>query len=342
MKKERIHSAIFIVLIGVMVLGAAPYMIKNHIIEKESASSIEGEELGADDDEVELNPEFLVDNYEEQETKTVNISNSNETSSVNSNSTSNQQSNSTSNQQSNSTSNQQSNSTSNKVSNKTSNPVSNKPANSNTSDKKNSVGNPGMTYDGFTKVDSSYFADALFIGDSRTVGLRDYGNIKNAAFFCDVGMSSYNISGKKLNVKGVGTVSFEQLLAKKQFGKVYVMLGINEAGYGLNQTANKYASIIKQIKQTQPNAIIYIQANLHVSKQRNDTDKYVNNDRLNNLNKLMAKLANNVNVFYIDINEYFDDSNGNLKAGYTSDGTHPYAKYYAEWTNWIMNHAVVI
>lgn len=330
MKKERINSAIFIILIGVMVLGAAPYMIKNHIIKSESVSSTDGEELGAADDEVELNPEFLVDNSEKQENELTPGSTSNKTSNVTSNVASN-------------ANNKDSNINSNTTSNMASNQVSNKTTTSNSnSGKKNNVNNPGMTYDGFTKVDSSYFADALFIGDSRTVGLRDYGTIKNAAFFCDVGMSSYNISGKRLSVKGIGTVTLDQLLTQNQFGKVYVMLGINEAGYGLNQTANKYAEIIKKIKQTQPNAIIYIQANLHVSKHRNDTDRYVNNDRLNNLNSLMARLANNTNVFYIDINEYFDDSNGNLKAEYTSDGTHPYAKYYAEWTNWIMNHAVVI
>lgn len=44
----------------------------------------------------------------------------------------------------------------------------------------------------FTQVDLSYFDDALFIGDSRTVGLRDYsvGNLKNATFFCHEGMSA--------------------------------------------------------------------------------------------------------------------------------------------------------
>lgn len=332
MKRERIHSAIFVIVVGVMILGSAPYMIKNHIFKKESVTSVEGEELGGDDDEVELDDAFLSYNSDEQDTDSFsNEEQDNETDNTKEDLTSNQTSNVTSNVSSNLGSNQ----TSNKVTNVTSNKTQ-----TTSGGKKNSVSNPGMTYTGFTKVDSSYFDDALFIGDSRTVGLRDYGNIKNASFFCDVGMSSYNISGKNLNVKGVGQVTFDQLLSKKQFGKIYIMLGVNEAGYGLNQTANKYAEIVKKIKNAQPSAIIYIQANLHVSKQRNDTDKYVNNDRLNSLNELMSRLANNTNTFYIDINEYFDDANGNLKSAYTSDGTHPYAKYYAEWTNWIMEHAV--
>ena len=35
--------------------------------------------------------------------------------------------------------------------------------------------------------------DALFIGDSRTVGLMEYAGIDDADYFCTVGMSVYNI-----------------------------------------------------------------------------------------------------------------------------------------------------
>jgi lysophospholipase L1-like esterase len=346
MSKEKLHSGIFVIVMALMLFISSPFMIKNHILKHNTESKEEGEELGAPDDEVELDEAFLTDNTETgqepviEETGNEPVDNTDITSSnTNEEVVSNSNSNTTS----------SSNITSNKTttSNKTSNTTGNKPVTSNkttttNTGKTNKVKNPGMTYTGFTSVDSSYFADALFIGDSRTVGLRDYGNIKNASWFCDVGMSSYNINSKKLSVKGVGTVSLDQLLAKKKYSKVYIMLGINEVGYGLNQTANKYAGIVKKVRAAYPDAIIYIEANLHVSKRKNDTDKYINNDRLNNLNGLMSRLANNTNTFYIDINEYFDDANGNLKSGYTSDGVHPYAKYYAAWTNWIMKHAVQI
>ena len=32
-------------------------------------------------------------------------------------------------------------------------------------------------------VDDDWFDDAVFIGDSRTVGLRDYGGLDNATFY---------------------------------------------------------------------------------------------------------------------------------------------------------------
>ena len=45
----------------------------------------------------------------------------------------------------------------------------------------------------FTQVDASYFDDALMIGDSRTVGLMEYGGMDNICYFATQGMSVYNV-----------------------------------------------------------------------------------------------------------------------------------------------------
>ena len=45
-------------------------------------------------------------------------------------------------------------------------------------------------------------------------------------------------------------------------------------------------------------------------------------------------------IYYIDINEKFDDENGNLPSNYSQDGVHIYAKYYKDWTNWIAENVV--
>lgn len=348
MSKERLYSKIFIIVFCINIFISAPIITYKYIINNNEEVS-ENEEIDEELLNIDIDEEVRKEENKE-ENKTSNT-NSNVSSNSNSNTTNNNSnksntntnsnksnSNSTSNKTSNQASNKTSTKTSNKVSNKQSNKTSNKTTNNNT--KTNTVKNPKMTYTGFKAAPASYFDDALFIGDSRTVGLRDYGNIKNASYFCDVGMSSFNIYSRKVNVKGLGTVNFSQLLTKKQYKKIYIMLGINEIGSNLKTIANKYTNIVKDIRKNQPNAIIYIEANLHVSKKKNDSSKVFTNDRINTLNGYMATLANNQTIFYIDINEYFDDSNGNLTASYTSDGVHPHAKYYKEWTNWIMKHTV--
>lgn len=227
---------------------------------------------------------------------------------------------------------------------KDSNTNSNKPSSSNSNSNSNSeTKKPVYTQKGtFVTVDDSYFKDALFIGDSRTVGIKEYGKLKEATYFCDTGMSIYNIYSRKVSISGVGKVDLKKLLSTKQYGKVYIMLGINEIGYPLDNSVKKFREVVQYIQEAQPNAIIVIQANLHVSKAKSDTDSTFNNKRIDKYNSKLASIADSKRVFYIDANGIFDDGKGNLKAETTFDNVHIYAKYYVEWTKYIKEHAIKI
>ena len=189
-------------------------------------------------------------------------------------------------------------------------------------------------------VGKEYFDDALFIGDSRTVGISEYGDLNNATFFANTGMSVYNVFEKNVSVPQVGKLKLEQLLTYKKFGKIYIMLGINELGYNQEKTLKKYKDLLKFIQEKQSNAIIYIEANLHVTAERSNKDKTINNININKINNEISKLADNEKIFFIDVNEKFDDENGNLSSNYTQDNVHIYAKYYKEWSDWLSQNAV--
>ena len=178
--------------------------------------------------------------------------------------------------------------------------------------------------------------DALFIGDSRTVGIMEYAGIDGADYFCTVGMSVYNINKKPVSVPNVGKVTLTELLNSKRYGKIYIMLGINEVGYEFSSTVEKYSELIEFVKGKQSDAVIFIQANLHVSKSRSDSDKVVNNTAINGLNAELAKLADGKSKFYLDANILFDDKTGALSSDKSEDSTHLYAKYYSEWGKWII------
>lgn len=177
--------------------------------------------------------------------------------------------------------------------------------------------------------------DMLFIGDSRTVGIQSYAGLEGADFFCSVGMSVFNINDQSCNINGLGNVTLDSLLASKQYNKIHVMLGINEIGYNLNRVKDEYSALINKVVEKQPNAKVFIGANLHVTKQYSDSQKYINNDRINKLNKKIKALCNDQNIIFIDTNVYFDDDNYALGNDKTSDNVHLYAKYYKEWSEWI-------
>ena len=193
---------------------------------------------------------------------------------------------------------------------------------------------PDGTDISFATSDVSYFDDALFIGDSRTVGIMEYGTFTNSDYFCSVGMSAYRIDEEEIN-----GMNFDQMIDHKQYGKVYIMLGVNEVGNDAEVTLTAYRAIVEKIKVHQPNALIYIQGNLHVSADA-QTDT-INNNALNYLNSRLASLADNKRVFYIDINEVYDDEYGCFTASYTSDGIHPLAMYYKKWCEWLCTKTIV-
>ncbi len=195
----------------------------------------------------------------------------------------------------------------------------------------------------YVKENTSYFNDAAFLGDSRTLGISDYAGLDGADFYCDSGMMifklleedgvTYQKTGKKENLSLV--------LQEKHYGKIYIMLGMNELGYG--NTAmylDKYREVVERIREWQPDAIIYIMANLHVSEAKNNPETEFNNININDKNAAAASLANGTDIFYLDANPLFTDENGFLNAELTFDGVHLYAQHYDVWREFLMEHAV--
>ena len=153
-------------------------------------------------------------------------------------------------------------------------------------------------------------------------------------------MSVYKVLKKNFTLSSGETGTLEQLLEMKQFGKVYVMLGINELGYNFEQTIKKYRGMVEMIQNYQPDAIIFLQANLHISEEKATNALVYNNESINHFNQTVASLADEKTIFYLDVNEIFDDENGNLALEYTADHAHILAKYYPGWVKWILEHGV--
>lgn len=195
----------------------------------------------------------------------------------------------------------------------------------------------------YTVVGEDYFKDAAFLGDSRTIGISDYAGL-DADFYCENGMTIYKLLGEKgVTWQKTGEkVNMSEVLQQKRYGKIYIMLGMNELGYGDTEYFREhYQAVLEQIREWQPQAIIFLMANLHVSAEKNNLETEFNNININAKNAAAASLADGIDVFYLDSNPYFTDENGLLKSELTFDGVHLYANNYAEWKNFLMEHGVV-
>ena len=193
----------------------------------------------------------------------------------------------------------------------------------------------------FQTVERDYFDDALFVGDSRTVGLMEYGNLENATFFADSGMSVYGLALKKITIPGKGKMTFDQVLDERQYGKIYLMLGVNELGYRFEATKARFEETVEKIHAAQPEAIIYLCANMHVTKEQSEKDEIYNNTNVNMINEVIEALADDQQFIYLDVNELFDDEEGYLNEEYTSDAFHVLGKYYEDWVDWLCTKAII-
>ena len=196
-------------------------------------------------------------------------------------------------------------------------------------------------------VDSTYFTDALFIGDSRTVGLCEYGSLKGtAAFLAKESVNVYNVLDQELRYTDHDGETWdayvEEILSENKYGKVYVALGVNELGIGTTYMYyEKYREIISLIREYQPDALIYIQGIMHVSYDKSSTDSCRNNTVISQRNMAISTLANGRDIFYIDMNPYVCDEDGDLYEDLSGDGIHLKASAYEYWDRSLMENAIV-
>ena len=209
---------------------------------------------------------------------------------------------------------------------------------------------PDGTYYSFQKVEDSYFVDALFVGDSRTVGLYEYGGMADtASFLARESTTIYDLfdENEKMDYAARGKKAtertFKGLLSKTDFGKIYLSVGVNELGVpDTKDFYEEYRKVIRRINKLQPDAIIYIQGIMHVSKDKSSSDPVYNNTAIVQRNQAIATLANGRNIFYIDMNTDLCDEDGNLKKELTGDGIHLKASACELWHKFLCKNAIVL
>lgn len=179
------------------------------------------------------------------------------------------------------------------------------------------------------------FSDTLFIGDSRTVGLFEYGDLGQAEVFANSGMSVFNLFQTQVTLKNGTKQSLDEVLSSNRYSSIYLMLGINELGYEEQSILRQYRAVVEQIRAKQPQASLILEANLHVTREKAAKSDIYNNRKIDALNKAIETIAEETGCRYLDVNSLFDDETGNLSANYSTDGSHILGKYYSVWVDWI-------
>ena len=190
-------------------------------------------------------------------------------------------------------------------------------------------------------VEDSYFDDAVFIGNSRTEGFMLYAGLSNATYFTAVGLMVDTIFTEPYAQVDGEKMTIIDALKTKEFSKVYIMLGMNELGWVYGSVYQEYyGRIIDTIREINPDAVIYIQSILPVSSEKSEKDKIYNNPRILEFNALLHQLAEEKEVYYINVAEAVSDENGCLPEGASFDGVHLTPEYCGKWREYLKTHTI--
>lgn len=192
-------------------------------------------------------------------------------------------------------------------------------------------------------VEESWFEDAVFLGDSRTEGLQLFSGLKTGDFIWYKGMSVFKVDDpnyRRIEVDGQAMTMMEAL-ALKEYGKVYIMIGINELGYPADSYKEALAVMVDRVKEIQPDAVIYLQTlppvNEAVAKAKG-LGSYIKNEKVNAFNEAIYQVAWEKQVALLDVAETYRTENGDLAADMAADGVHFYRQGYSLWYEYLKTH----
>lgn len=189
------------------------------------------------------------------------------------------------------------------------------------------------------KVSDDFFDDAVFFGNSLVNGLELYGKMEGGDFCCATSASVISVTSTlnaTLKNGGLGTLLDKML--EKEYGKIYILLGINEIGFNTEYFTEIYGEMLQRIKDAQPEAKIYIMSLTPVTKAKSDAGAPFTMDRIREYNAALYKLAEEYECYYVDLVEALADETGYLPASDSTDGVHFVVSKYPVWADYLRTH----
>ena len=191
-------------------------------------------------------------------------------------------------------------------------------------------------------VDMDYFADAAFVGDSRSEGFYLYG-VKRGQNLSSSGLSVFNLDEKRIFSLDGTKVNALDVLRANQYQKVYLGFGINELGY-INADAfyTAYCDTIDTVRSCQPGAVVYAQTIAPVNENRVSAvggAGHLNNERVQLYNELIRKAAVEKQIPLLDLYTLFL-VDGTLPAEASRDGVHLTGDYCRKQLEYLKTHTV--
>ncbi len=202
-------------------------------------------------------------------------------------------------------------------------------------------------------VSPSWFDDAVFVGDSVSLGLNYYeastDALGKAQFLTAGSLGSGNalqsVSDKSVHPRYNGQkMKVEKAVAACGAKKVYIMLGMNDIGaYGVDRSVQNFRTLCKKILTESPFVTIYVESvTPRVNQGAKSDNVKLNNKNITAYNRKLAAVCLEEGWYFVNVAEAMFDSTGHLKRAYCSDpdgmGMHFSYEGCRAWVDYLYTH----
>lgn len=206
-----------------------------------------------------------------------------------------------------------------------------------------------------SRVDSSYFDDAAFVGDSISLKLSYYqastSALGKAQFFASGSLSAANslwdVSSQSVHPSYQGTKSrVEDCVALSGAKKLFIMLGMNDIGiYGLEGSIENYKELLGLIIEKSPGIQVFVQSMTPMAASSTSANSKLNNENIKKYNELLLQMCKENGWYFLDVaSVMYDESGVYLRDSYCSDlssmGMHFTNEGCEEWVDYLKTHAI--
>jgi len=193
-----------------------------------------------------------------------------------------------------------------------------------------------------TAVSDTYYTNTLFLGDSISTALKEYELVPAANVFALDGVTprAYLTTSFTDSSTGING-AIDKIAATRKPDRFYIELGVNGIGSADDDYYQAFRDLIDTLKEQSPESAIVLETIYPVSASPKSSETGITNANIDAANAKLLEIANEKDVYYLNIASDLKDASGVMNPSYDSgDGIHYNKSGYTAIMNYIKTHAV--
>lgn len=187
----------------------------------------------------------------------------------------------------------------------------------------------------------AYLNHCIFLGDSRTVAMANYGYVAEDSTLAEVGLAHVNAINHTYTYSTGLQYTMSTYLETHKADVIYISYGVNGISFTEEeQYKEKYEELVDYVMDAAPDSKIVIQGIWPIKEGYPMTQKFTNAD-IDYYNDFLLELAEEKGIYYLDSNTVLKDDYNTMKDIYNSgDGLHYNEAGYEEVVSYLLSHTV--